>query len=385
MIRTLFAAALCFVALGAARPAHAQQAEWDNVERVVAIADLEGAYEKFTDMLRQAQLIDARNNWIGGRTHLVQLGDIPDRGPNSRAIMDLLMRLEPQAARAGGRVHALIGNHEAMNVTGDLRYVHPGEYAAFADRRSPRLRDQFYRRTAEYLRANPPPEGLPVFDAAFRAQWDQLHPLGYVEHRRAWEAGGRYGDWIASHNAVIRINDTLFVHGGIGPAFAGYSEATMNRAVSEALEGHPQTADPNLAGILRHQEGPLWYRGLALNEEAAETPNLDAVLAHFGVRRIVTGHTKLASTVLPRFGGRVIIADIAVPEGYADPHAFLVIEGDRLTTRHRGHDVPLNAATTEERCAYLAAVAALDDANSPVATLATRCRAPETAEAAPAP
>ncbi len=121
----LFAAALAGLFLAAA-PAFAQ-AQWDNVSRVVAIGDLEGDYEKFTDMLRTAQLIDARNNWSGGAAHLVQLGDIPDRGPNSRMIMDLLMRLEPQARRAGGYVHALIGNHEAMNVTGDLRYVDPGE------------------------------------------------------------------------------------------------------------------------------------------------------------------------------------------------------------------------------------------------------------------
>ena len=78
-------------------PAFAQ-AQWDNVSRVVAIGDLEGDYEKFTDMLRTAGVIDARSNWSGGQAHVVQLGDIPDRGPNSRMIMDLLMRLEPQSS-----------------------------------------------------------------------------------------------------------------------------------------------------------------------------------------------------------------------------------------------------------------------------------------------
>ena len=68
--------------------------------------------------------------WSGGATHLVQLGDVPDRAPDTRKILDLLMRLEPQARRAGGYVHALIGNHEAMNVYGDLRYVSEGEIAA---------------------------------------------------------------------------------------------------------------------------------------------------------------------------------------------------------------------------------------------------------------
>jgi len=195
-------------------PAAAQTtAQWDGVSRIVAIGDLEGDFEKFTGMLRTAGLLDERNRWSGGQTHLVQLGDIPDRGPNSRMIMDLLMQLEPQAQRAGGRVHALIGNHEAMNVYGDLRYVHPGEYAAFATSRSARVRDRYYQQYVRALRRNPPAGGLPAFDAAYRAQWDAEHPLGWVEHREAWGPSGRYGRWITRHNAVIRINDTLFQSG----------------------------------------------------------------------------------------------------------------------------------------------------------------------------
>src|SRR5262245_16261395 len=209
--RSIFISLLiALAALIAATPARAQS-EWDNVARVVAIGDLHGDYEKFVDMLQQAGLIDARNNWSGGQTHLVQLGDIPDRGPDSRRIMDLLMRLEPQARRAGGYVHALIGNHEAMNVIGDLRYVHPGESAAFAGVRSPGRRDDVCRATLAHLRENPPASGLPVFDDAYRAQWDEAHPLGYVEHRQNWAVSGRYGAWVAGHDAVIRINDTLYL------------------------------------------------------------------------------------------------------------------------------------------------------------------------------
>lgn len=369
-LRTLFAASALLVGACASAPPARAQSQWDGVERVVAIGDLEGDYEKFADMLRTANLIDARGDWIGGRAHLVQLGDIPDRGPNSRMIMDHLMRLEPQAQRAGGYVHALIGNHEAMNVEGDLRYVHPGEYAAFADSGSERRRQRYYRATISQLRAQPPASGLPTFDDAYRAQWESEHPLGYVEHREAWGPNGRYGTWIASHDAVIRINDTLFVHGGLGPSFATPSADAMNNAVSGALQGRP---DSNYPDIVTNQEGPLWYRGLSLNAEETERANLEAVLARHGVARIVVGHTKRASTVWPRFDGRVLIADIAVPTGFADPHAFLEIEGGAITTVYRGARVPLHASTHAETCAYLAAIAALDSAGSPNATAATQC------------
>jgi hypothetical protein len=373
-LRTLSAVALLLGCATAPAPAQAQtsQAQWSGVDRIVAIGDLEGAYEKYLDMLRTAGLIDADGDWIGGRAHLVQLGDIPDRGPNSRAIMDHLMRLERQAQRAGGRVHALIGNHEAMNMQGDLRYVHPGEYAAFATRNSARVRNQFYQRYIDQTRANPPAGGLPTIDEAFRQRFDAEHPLGWVEHRQAWAPTGAYGRWIAGHNSVIRINDTIFLHAGIGPAFASADRAAMNRAIQTALNGHPDAAYPD---IVTNQQGPLWYRGLAQNDEAAETANLEAVLAQHGVRRIVIGHTKLAPLVVPRFGGRVLVADIAVPRGHADPHAFVIIEGDRATAVHRGTRVPIDASTPQARCGYLAAIAALDAAESPVRTLAAQCAA----------
>src|SRR5439155_12586418 len=172
---------LAVLTLGAAAPAP-PQASWDHVARLVVFGDLHGDYGKFHDMLTQAGLIDAHDKWSGGSTHLVQVGDVPDRAPDTRRILDLLIKLEPQARRAGGYVHALIGNHEAMNMEGDLRYTTPGEFAAFADKASARRRDAYYAATLAALKANPPAAGVPVFDADFRAKFDADHPLGWVEH-----------------------------------------------------------------------------------------------------------------------------------------------------------------------------------------------------------
>lgn len=370
-----------FGAVAAAQPAPVS--EWSGVARVVTFGDLHGDYDKFVAMARDAGLIDAAGNWSGGQTHFVQLGDVVDRGPDSRKILDHLMRLEPQAKRAGGYVHALIGNHEGMNVEGDLRYVSAGEYASYADNRSARRRDAYYSQTVDYLRAHPPATGVPTFDAAFRAQWEAEHPLGFVEHREAWSPQGRYGRWIAGHDAIVKINGTLYLHAGLGIPFQGADRDAMNEAVRAAIRGAPDAA---FADILTNEQGPLWYRGLALNDEATETANLVAVLGHQHVARIVLGHTKRAPLVLPRFDGRVILTDIAVPAGAVDPHGYLVEENGVLTAVHRGQRIALPGPAHADLCAYLARVAALDPPGGASARLVAACNAPTPAPApVPAP
>jgi len=150
---------------------------WTGVERVIAVGDVHGDYEQFVAVLRSAGLIDTNANWIGGHAHLVQTGDVVDRGPDSRAVMDLLMRLEKQAVAAGGAVHVLIGNHEAMDVYGDLRYVSPGEFASY--RPGPVQAD-----TIGYPDRAPSPTAAatPVPGAV----QNQAEAPGYAEHRAAF-------------------------------------------------------------------------------------------------------------------------------------------------------------------------------------------------------
>ena len=115
---------------------------WSGIERVVAVGDLHGDYEQYIKVLRSAELVNARGKWTGGNTHLVQTGDVPDRGADTRKIIDHLADLKKSAIKKGGYVHTLIGNHEAMNSYGDLRYTHPGEYAAFTTRNSSAIREK---------------------------------------------------------------------------------------------------------------------------------------------------------------------------------------------------------------------------------------------------
>src|SRR5262245_66200338 len=123
--------AVALIALSPAKLPAASSCEWNNVERVVAIGDVHGAYDRLVEILKVAGIVDNELRWIGGRTHVVQLGDIVDRGDDSRKALDLVRRLERPAQAAGGAWHQLMGNHEVARMLGDLRLGRPAEEAAF--------------------------------------------------------------------------------------------------------------------------------------------------------------------------------------------------------------------------------------------------------------
>src|SRR6266699_1330971 len=154
--------------------------------RIVAVGDLHGDYQAWQDIARGAGLINAKSHWAGGKTILVQLGDVTDRWADSLKIVRSLQQLQKEAPRKGGRVVVVLGNHEAMNLLGDNRYTTAGEYAAFVDPQSAKRRDRVYDSNRAQLEAfyrTPDPKMTPE---QVRATWMAQHPLGWVEHKLAW-------------------------------------------------------------------------------------------------------------------------------------------------------------------------------------------------------
>jgi hypothetical protein len=327
-----------------------------GVERVVAVGDVHGDADQLMSILKSAKLIDEKGAWCGGKAHLVQTGDLLDRGPDSRRAMDLLMRLEIEAKNAGGAVHALIGNHEAMNVYGDLRYVSVGEFAAFRDANSPKAREELYQ---EHQKST---KGI-AFDETYRRNWEAEHPLGYAEHRRAFGPDGVYGKWIRGHNAVLRIDGTLFLHGGIAPKYADWGVRTINERIRVELADFTKLE----GGVAQDGEGPLWYRGLALRDERL-AGHVETILKNYEVDRIVIGHTYTEGAVMPRFGRRVIVIDVGLSRVYdaAGRSACLVIEEGKAHALHRGKRLEL-ARDKDDLLRYLKEAAALDPQPSSLA------------------
>ncbi len=304
------------------------QSEFETPERVVALGDVHGSFNEFVSLLRSTGLIDGRNQWKGGKAHLVQTGDVVDRGADSRKVLDLLMNLERQVAKAGGMVHALLGNHETMNILGDLRYVDPGEYDAFRTPDSRAAREQAYEQLADPSKKD---------DRWYRSQWEDEHPLGWVEHRQAFGKSGKYGQWLRQKNVVVKINNALFMHGGLSPKYASLSLQEINDRVRAELQDFSKIN----GGLVTDGQGPLWYRGLSEAAGPELAAHVDSVLARFGVSYIVIAHTPTPGIVLPRFGGKVILIDVGISKIYGQGRACLVFEGMKPFALHRGIKLPL--------------------------------------------
>ena len=290
---------LILVALLSIARAEAEADRWSNVERVIAFGDVHGAYDDLTQLLRTAGVVDAKLHWAAGTTHVVSTGDLIDRGPGSRQVLDLLMRLQTEAQAAGGMLHVTLGNHEALNLLGDLRYVTPAEFAAY--------------------QAEDPPV-LP----------DTTHPPGFFGKRAAFARDGQYGRWLYGLPVAIIINDTLFMHGGPSAVLAGLSIEQINQRYRAALAS-VESLDAAHQNPLLSDDGPNWYRGAALCNEASETDVLKPLMDGLGVQRVVIGHTVSRNMrVASRFDGTVVKLDTGMnrPVYKGHPAALLLEHGD---------------------------------------------------------
>lgn len=335
---------------------------WDHVDRVVAIGDLHGDYANYLKVLEAAKIIDARGQWIAGETHLVQLGDVPDRGDDTTKIIAHLKKLSAQARAKGGWVHTVLGNHEAMNTYGDLRYVTAGDFAATAGRDSEKWRDAYYAKVLADIKANDP-EKFAQLPADFRATWNASHPLGWVEHQRAWNPKwnpkGEYYEWALQDKVAVQVNDLIFLHGGISGAYCQNSLASLTEKARATLP----LGDPTTPSILTDENGPLWYRGLAGVEPIAAPETVQAILEHHeGAHHIVIGHTPTHGAIWPRYSARVIQADVGMSAYHGGHIGWLEETGDGLYAGYVSGRIKL-PADDAGRIDYLKQVIALQPDN----------------------
>jgi hypothetical protein len=260
-------------------------------ERLIAIGDMHGDVARARAALRLGGAIDADDRWVGGKLTLVQTGDQIDRGDDDRDVLDLLGRLEQEAAAAGGRVVVLNGNHEIMNVQGDFRYVMPGAVSSFAGAspRSPLARN---------VRG------------------------AMAERAAAFLPGGEYALKMAERDVVAVVGDSVFAHGGVLPEHVSYGIARLNAETRRWMRDGPPAA-PELVASDR---GPVWIRDFSIDPVSEQNC---AVLARsldaLGVRRMVVGHTPQKQGVTSACGDRVYRVDVGLARYYGGPVQILEI------------------------------------------------------------
>jgi hypothetical protein len=375
--------------------------------RVVVMGDMHGDLPRLIELLQMSKLTDSQSKWVGGKSILVLTGDLMDRGPQVRDVMDLLMRLEKDANKKGGKVVTLFGNHEMMNIIGDLRYVTPEIYAYFADNKSEKRRKDAYKKylriRRRQARENDQPE--PDDSPEAEAKWMAARPLGFVEYRKAMSRRGEYGRWLRKLPAVAQIGGTIFLHGGIHPDLGslgidainerikqevasfdfitdflvreeliepffefdeirisvGHRLNQLNGGIVEGGDSVAQSPDPrlseqeraevnmlesflNMGGWLSvHPDGPLWFRGYGKWTETEGTQHISQLLQRYGADQFVVGHTITADRDIMKRFGGKVFLVDTV-----QPSA-LEIQGSQFTAIYReGREAPTPSVAEAE-------------------------------------
>jgi hypothetical protein len=345
-------------------------AQRDAPGRVVAVGDVHGSLDGLRAVLKAAGLIDGADHWVGGSATLVQTGDVTDRGADVRGALDLLMALQREAPRQGGRVAPVLGNHEVMNLVGELRDATADICGRFAGRDPDKARNDGWRdyerlvKSRARIRGGEQPLGLTRAKDSFFA----AYPPGCIEYRQALGPGGAYGKWLRGHPIALKVGRSVFMHAGAPPATTDSLDALNRRARAEIdrmdrfvaqltaaglaapwfrledilavaaaevrwvntlietakTKGEaPDLADVNVplvkeaaailgigAWSLLDGDGPLWYRGYALSEDADLDAPFTALLARWDADRLVVGHTVNRDfRVRTRLGGRLFLID----------------------------------------------------------------------------
>jgi len=267
-------------------PRTAEIGRFPATPRIVALSDIHGQYGLLVTLLRAHHVIDSEDRWSLGDATLVVAGDVFDRGPQVTEAFWLLYSLQQQAAAAGGAVHFVLGNHETMVLYNDLRYVNPK-----------------YLRSAQLL--------------------GRSYPALYGPD-------STIGQWLRTRPVLLRVGDTLFLHGGIAPENLDLvrNMATTNAGYQAAV-GLPKEqvkAAPDTARLFDGKTSPIWYRGYF--DGRMDTAQVETLLKQLDLARIVVGHTSMPH-VSSFHGDRIIAIDSSIKNG--ENGELLFIENGALS------------------------------------------------------
>ena len=262
-----------------------ERSMFKKASKLFVVSDIEGNFAGFRRLLQAGGVIDSNFNWTFGDGHLVLIGDFFDRGYQVTEVLWLIYSLEEKAEAAGGYVHFVLGNHEIMNMSNDLRYLNP-----------------------KYI---------------------QNTTLLQEHYYTLYSDSSELGRWLRTKNVIEKIGDILFMHGGFS-AEMNRMDVSVTDINTLARPFYPDTnyVYPDLrVDTIFSDLGPFWYRGYYKGARLAKQTQIDSTLDKFNVRTILNGHTIVADTISAWFKGHVIDIDVHHAEGKSEA---LLIEEKRF-------------------------------------------------------
>lgn len=251
---------------------------YKNVNSIYVVGDVHGRYPEMINLLQKSKVIDKDLSWIAGEAHLVFLGDLFDRGAQVTKVLWFIYQLEEQAISAGGKVHLVLGNHEIMTMTKDLRYLNIKE------------------------------KNIAI---GHKVTYDQMfHPQKSL-----------LGLWLSGKPSVLKIDQFIFAHGGIVD-LGTFTLNSFNEAVSyymkdpiylELMREFPDSTKYDaerwyrMRDFFYYENGPFWYRGYVLQDTL--DVQLDAMLKKYKSKVHVVAHTT-RETITQKYDGKLLTTDL---------------------------------------------------------------------------
>ena len=256
-----------------------EKAQYKKVSKMLILSDIEGNFGAFRKLLQANHVIDDNFNWTFEKNHLVLIGDFVDRGTMVTEVLWLIYSLEEKAKAAGGYVHYILGNHEIMNMSNDLRYV-----------------QNRYMRNAALMNKS---------------------------YMQLFGPDAEIGRWLATKNVTERVGDILFMHGGISQYvnMMNISLTQLNDIVRPFYTDTSYKYSDKRLDILYSDVGPFWYRGYYTGAKATMA-QIDSTLDIYDVRYITTGHTIVANEIRSFYDGKLFDTDVHHADGHSEALLF---------------------------------------------------------------
>lgn len=256
-------------------------------KRLIAIGDIHGDFRVLLHCLRLAKVLDKKREWIGGNTIVVQIGDQVDSKCRGRdcekddigdelKIIKFVDELHDKAKKQGGAVYSLLGNHELMNVMGNLNYNSSENIISFGSRE---------------------------------------------ERMNKFAPGGEIAIYLAcNRNSIMKIGDFLFVHGGLLPHKAKqYSLEKINQIMREYLLGNKNGNSNEVQDLLVGKESPFWSRlysnAFSGNSEKA-CKSLNETIEYIKLKGMVVGHTVQSKGINSGCDGKIWRTDVGLSRSF---------------------------------------------------------------------